>query len=151
MKSLRSAVWFLFLLLAAIPAFAADPIYGVWQQRKDKDKNSGVTRQVVTVEASGGAVKFSYDIDLGQTHLQYSFVTNMDGKPVPAMSNGHEIMKVWVKKISPYEYQSGSSAQGAETQFKGVISSDGKVWTTDGTIKSGNGTIPSHVVFDKIK
>lgn len=148
MKCLQRAICF--LLLAATPALAADSIYGVWRMRPDPGSD-GPKGQVVTVEPYGGGVKFSYDIDLGGQHLQYEFVTKMDGAPVPATSQGKEMMKVWVKKISSNEYDSGSNAGTTETKFKGIISPDGKTWTTDGTIKTGNNSIPSRVVFDKVK
>ncbi len=148
MSALRTVAFL--MLLTALPLVAADPICGVWQMRKDEKKQQ-LQGQVVTVEPSGGATKFSYDIAMGKTRIQYSFVTKMDGEPVPAMSNGKEFMKVWVKKISLYEYDSGSVVQGTETRFKGKISADGRVWTTDGTIRSGEQTIPSHVVFDRVK
>lgn len=109
------------LLLTVMPALAADSICGVWQMRTDPPK-PGVKGQVVTVEPSGDGVKFSYDIDMGSQHIQYEFVTKMDGVPVPATSHGREIMKVWVKKISSIEYDSGSTAGNSETKFKGIIS-----------------------------
>jgi hypothetical protein len=140
-----------FLLLAATPALAADPIYGVWRMRPDPG-SQGPAGQVVTVEPSGGGTKFSYDIDLGGgQHLRYEFVTKMDGTPVRATSRGKEIMKIWVRKIRANEYDSGSSGGTTETKFKGIISPDGKTWTTDGVIKTGNNSLPSHVVFDKGK
>jgi len=148
MKRLGTVICF--LLVAAVSALAADSIYGVWRMRPDPHAQ-GVKDQVVTVEPSGGGVKFSYDIDLGSQHIQYEFITKMDGVRVPAISHGQEIMKVWVKKISSTEYDSGSSAGATETKFKGIISPDGKTWTTDGTIKTGNQSIASHVVFDKVK
>jgi hypothetical protein len=138
------------MLLAALPVVAADPICGVWQMR-NSGKNKELKSQVVAVEPSGGGVKFSYDLNMSGARIQYSFVTKMDGAAVPAISNGAEIMKVWVKKVSPYEYDSGSVVQGTETRFKGTISPDGKTWTTDGTIKTGGQSIPSHVIFDRVK
>ena len=148
MKCFRSAIGF--LLLAVTPALAADSIYGVWRIGSDPG-GQGPSSQVVTVEPSGGGVRFSYDIDMGSQHLKYEFVTKMDGALVPATSQGKEIMKVWVKKISAHEYDSGSTAGDSKTKFKGIISPDGKTWTTDGTIKTGSQTIASHVVFDKVK
>ncbi len=63
-----------FLLLTALPALAADPIYGVWRMRNDHG-SQGVVSQVVTVEDSGQGTKFSYDIELSNDkHLQYEFV-----------------------------------------------------------------------------
>ncbi len=59
---------------------------------------------------------------MGGQHLQYEFTTKMDGALVPATSQGKEIMKVWVKKISSIEYDSGSTAGNSETKFKGIIS-----------------------------
>jgi hypothetical protein len=148
MKCLWTAICF--LLLATLPALAADSIYGVWRMRPDPHAQ-GVKGQVVTVEPSGGGVKFSYDIDLGSQQIQYEFTTKMDGVPVPAISHGQEIMKVWVKKISSTEYDSGSSNAASETKFKGTISPDGKTWTTEGTVNTGDKSITSRAVFDKVK
>jgi hypothetical protein len=148
MKCLQTAICF--LLLAAMPALAADSIYGVWKMRPDPGY-TGAKGQIVAVEPSGGGAKFSYDVDLGSRHLQYEFVTKMDGALVPAMSQGKEIMKVWIKKISAREYYSGTTVGNSEAKFKGIISPDGKTWTTDGTIKTGDNSITSHVVFDKVK
>ena len=82
-----------------------------------------------TVEPSAGGAKFSYDLNLSRTRIQYSFVTKMDGALAPAISNGTEIMKVWMKKISP----------------------DGKTWSADGTIKTGGRSIPSRAGLDWVK
>jgi hypothetical protein len=85
MKGLQTAICF--LLLSAITALAADSIYGVWRMRPDPD-SQGPGARVVTGEPSGGGVKFSYDIDAGGQHIQYEFVTKLDGALVPATSRG---------------------------------------------------------------
>jgi hypothetical protein len=103
------------------------------------------------VEPSGGATKFSYDIERSGGKIAYYFVTKLDGAEVPAISNGTEIMKIRVKRIGPYEFDSSSTVQGTETRFKTIVSKDGNVMTTDGTIATQGKSIPSHVVFDRVK
>ncbi len=60
-------------------------------------------------------------------------------------------MKVWVKKVGSSRYDSGSSSGATESKFTGTISADGRTWTTDGTVKTGENSISSRVVFDRVK
>ena len=145
--ALRFSIPILFLCL---PAFAADPIFGVWKMRDDPQNPAMKSQQMKVEEVSGGA-RFSFDIVMAKSRISYFYVTKLDGEAVSAIMKKKPFSKVSVKKISPFLYETAVMDLTTEQHFTSTISKDGKILTNQGTGQANGQSIVVHLVFDKVQ
>jgi len=131
------------MLQIAMLLMLADPLVGTWKMRIDKDKQSHVESQTITITAQGNGHKWSYDTVMkgNPKHLKYSIVTDRkagtfkltteDGKP---MGEG----KLIIKGQGEWEVESPNH------KSHGKLSLDGKTMTVVATVPTA-----ITLVFDK--
>jgi len=135
----------------------ANPFLGTWKLNTDKSKFTGVpmpkslTREVV---AQDGGTKFSYKGVAGDGKpIEYSFVTNYDGKESAITGSGAPggADSITVKRTGPNKAEAILKKGGTETSKSlSDVSKDGKVSTVKGSGKTPDGKDFSTVaVYDK--
>ncbi|MGB8522033.1 MAG: hypothetical protein WCD43_03615 [Candidatus Acidiferrales bacterium] len=135
----------------------ASPFLGTWKMNVGKSKVTGIpmpkslTREVVTQE---GGTKFSYKgVTANGKPIDYSFVTNYDGKDSPITGTGAlaGADSIAIKRIGSYKAEAILKRGGKEIgKSTSEVSRDGKVSTITGTGKTPDGKDYSTVtVYDK--
>jgi len=138
----KYAFYGLFALLAPL-AFTQikDPLLGTWELDRGKSEfqpDTALQSRILTVEASGRAIKFLQETVLVDGHtVQVEFTAAYDEKDVPISSS--VLDTVALKRVNPTTVVRTGKIRGQATETATMlVSADGKVLTI--TIKgSGNG------------
>ena len=137
-------------LLLSLALMAEDPIYGTWRMREDR-VNPALKSQVMKVEEVAGGARFTFDIVMTKSKLNYYYITKLDGEAVSAIMKKKQFSTVRVKKISPLEYETTMTDLTTEQHFTTKISADGATLTNEGTAQANGQTLPVHQVFERAK
>jgi len=135
----------------------ASPFLGTWKLNVEKSKVTGIplpkslTR---VVAAQDGGTKFSYKgIAADGSPIDYSFVTNYDGKDSAVTGSGAPAGTdaIAIKRISAYKAEAILKKGGKEIgKTTAEVSKDGKVTTLTGSGKTPDGKDYKAVtVYDK--
>jgi hypothetical protein len=136
----------------------ANPFLGSWKLNTAKSKFTGVsmptslTREVAAQD--GGGTKFSYKgVAADGKPIDYSFVTNYDGKDSAITGSGAPggADSISVKRVGSYKAEAILKRGGKEMgKSAAEVSKDGKVSTVKGSGKTPDGKDYSAViVYDK--
>jgi hypothetical protein len=132
-----------------------DPFTGTWVLNVAKSKYSpGPAPKSATtvIEASGTGYTFTVKQTPATGAAQeWSFTTNLDGKPAKMTGNNPNADSVTYKRIDPATLESVSSRNGKETtRQRVVVSADGKTRTVTTTGVDGAGQKINNVaVYEK--
>ncbi len=143
--------------LMAQAMMQASPFVGTWKLNTEKSKLTGVpmpkslTREVV---AQDGGTKFSYKgVAADGKPIDYSFVTNYDGKDSAVTGSGAPggADAIAIKRVSSNKAEAILKRGGKEMgKSTAEVSKDGKVSTIRGSGKTPDGKNYSTVlVYDK--
>jgi len=109
---------------------SADRFIGVWKLNVDKSSYTGMVREQITIEFSGGDVKFTYEsLNENGVELNYSFLTDMkggvvkqtqmDGRPMNSRSRITRLDSHRFREDSPIEVdESKVSSDGRSMEVK---------------------------------
>jgi hypothetical protein len=135
----------------------ANPFLGTWRLNTDKSKFTGVpmpTSLTREVAAQDGGTKFSYKgVAADGKTIDYSFVTNYDGKDSAITGSGAPggADAISVKRVGSNKAEAILKKGGKEIgKSSSEVSKDGKVSTIKGSGKTPDGKDYSAVsVYDK--
>jgi hypothetical protein len=132
-----------------------DPLVGTWTLNVAKSKYSpGPAPKSATtvIEAAGTGYRFTVkQMPATGAAQEWSFTTNLDGKPAKMTGNNPNADAVTYKRIDPSTLESVSSRNGKETtRQRVVVSPDGKTRTVTTTGVDGTGQKINNVaVYEK--
>ncbi len=122
------------------------PMVGTWKMNAEKSKYTNVAmpkNETRTVEAQGSALKISFEgVAADGSKVSYSFITNLDGKPVSISGSGAPggADMIATKRVNANATTSAYIKAGKDIfTTRTAVSKDGKVTTTTrkGTDASG--------------
>ena len=132
-----------------------DPFVGTWTLNVAKSKYSpgpAPKNATTVIEAAGSGYRFTVkQMPATGPAREWSFTTNLDGKPAKMTGNNPNADMVAYKRIDATTLESTSSMNGKETtRQRVVVSADGKTRTVTTTGVNGSGQRVNDVaVYEK--
>lgn len=121
-----------------VAAQSKDPFVGTWTLNAAKSKYTpgpAPTSATTTIEAAGAGYKFTvHQVPASGPAQDWTFTTNLDGKPSPVTGNNPNADMVAYKRVNATTLESTQTLKGKETQRQHiVVSADGKTRTVTST------------------
>ena len=156
----RQVRFALCLASCVVAAFAwvgaqKDPFVGTWELNVAKSKYSpGPAPKSATtvIEAAGSGYRFTVkQVPATGGPIEWSFTTNLDGKPAKVTGNNPNADMVTYKRIDATTLESMSAKNGKDTtRQRVVVSADGKTRTVTTSGVNGSGQkVNDVVVYEK--
>jgi hypothetical protein len=139
------------LLLAIVPAWAAEPLVGRWLLTSQEvgGKMTPVDELTLRITPKGQMLDFAYSVPVHDIQfVSLRFSAKPDGTRADVTdANGKKVGTVMVTKASLGKYKVVLEGQGRPTASGGMtVSADGKVLTSESESTRPGQTAPTHMV-----